>query len=163
MRRGALFCVLWMALPVGAQTSPKGTVFCCTDNGHQVCGDVLPLQCYGKGYREVSPQGTVRRLVEPPLTPEQLARQIFLPGREGTLQIEMLAGARRNGALAGMVVGALTVLVWQYFQWLAIYEIIPGFICSFIAIILISLMGKAPGRAVTDRFEEADRIYRESK
>ena len=29
-------------------------------------------------------------------SPEQLARQIFLPGREGTLQIEMLAGARRN-------------------------------------------------------------------
>ena len=75
MRRGALFCVLWMALPVGAQTSPKGTVFCYTDNGHQVCGDVLPLQCYGKGYREVSPQGTVRRLVEAPLTPEQLARR----------------------------------------------------------------------------------------
>ena len=75
MRRGVLFCVLWMVLPVGAQTSPKGTVFCCTDNGHQVCGDVLPLQCYGKGYREVSPQGTVRRLVEAPLTPEQLARR----------------------------------------------------------------------------------------
>ena len=75
MRRGVLFCVLWMTLPVGAQTSPKGTVFCCTDNGHQVCGDVLPLQCYGKGYREVSPQGTVRRLVEAPLTPEQLARR----------------------------------------------------------------------------------------
>jgi hypothetical protein len=75
MRRGVLFCVLWITLPVGAQTSPKGTVFCCADNGHQVCGDVLPLQCYGKGYREVSPQGTVRRLVEAPLTPEQLARR----------------------------------------------------------------------------------------
>ena len=75
MRRGVLFCALWMVLPVGAQTPPKGTVFCCTDNGHQVCGDVLPLQCYGKGYREVSPQGTVRRLVEAPLTPEQLARR----------------------------------------------------------------------------------------
>ena len=75
MRRGVLLCVLWMVLPAGAQTPPKGTVFCCTDNGHQVCGDVLPLQCYGKGYREVSPQGTVRRLVEAPLTPEQLARR----------------------------------------------------------------------------------------
>ena len=75
MRRGVLLCALWMVLPAGAQTPPKGTVFCCTDNGHQVCGDVLPLQCYGKGYREVSPQGTVRRLVEAPLTPEQLARR----------------------------------------------------------------------------------------
>ncbi len=75
MRRGVLLCALWMVLPAGAQTPPKGTVFCCTDNGHQVCGDVLPLQCYGKGYREVSPQGTVRRLVEAPLMPEQLARR----------------------------------------------------------------------------------------
>ena len=48
MRRGALFCVLWMVLPVGARRRPQGTVFCCTDNGHQVCGDVLPLQCYGR-------------------------------------------------------------------------------------------------------------------
>ena len=45
------------------------------DNGHQVCGDVLPPQCFGKSYREMSPQGTVRRLVEAPLTPEQLARR----------------------------------------------------------------------------------------
>jgi hypothetical protein len=51
------------------------------DNGHQVCGDVLP-QCYGKGYREVSPQGTVRRLVEAPLTPNSwpAARPKSAPG-----------------------------------------------------------------------------------
>jgi len=64
-----------MVLPAGAQTPPKGTVFCCTDNGHQVCGDVLPLQCYGKGYREVSPQGTVRRLVEAPRRKAEQARR----------------------------------------------------------------------------------------
>jgi tetratricopeptide (TPR) repeat protein len=32
--------------------------------------------------------------------PEQLADQIFLPARTGTLQIEMIAGARRQGAVA---------------------------------------------------------------
>jgi tetratricopeptide (TPR) repeat protein len=32
--------------------------------------------------------------------PEQLAEQIFLPARTGTLQIEMVAGARRQGAVA---------------------------------------------------------------
>ncbi|WP_374574817.1 sodium/proline symporter PutP [Acinetobacter sp.] len=69
-----------------------------------------------------------------------------------------------NGALAGMVVGAVMVILWKNL-WAdtGIYEIIPGFICSFIAIILVSLMDKAPGKAVTDRFDEADRIYRESK
>lgn len=69
-----------------------------------------------------------------------------------------------NGALAGMIVGAIMVILWKNL-WAdtGIYEIIPGFICSFIAIILVSLMSKAPGKAVTDRFDEADRIYRESK
>ncbi len=32
--------------------------------------------------------------------PEQLAEQIFLPARTGTLQIEMVAGARRQGVVA---------------------------------------------------------------
>lgn len=69
-----------------------------------------------------------------------------------------------NGALAGMIVGAIMVILWKNL-WAdtGIYEIIPGFICSFVAIIMVSLMGKAPGKAVTDRFEEADHIYRESK
>lgn len=75
MRRLVLFCALLTALPAGAQTASRGGVFCCMDNGHQVCGDVLPPQCFGKSYREMSPQGTVRRLVEAPLTPEQLARR----------------------------------------------------------------------------------------
>lgn len=33
-------------------------------------------------------------------TPEQLAESVFLPSREGSLQTEMLAGARRSGAWA---------------------------------------------------------------
>ena len=34
------------------------------------------------------------------VTPEQLADAVFLPTREGALQVEMLAAARRSGALA---------------------------------------------------------------
>ncbi len=69
-----------------------------------------------------------------------------------------------NGALAGMIVGAVMVILWKN-VWgsTGVYEIIPGFICSMAAIIIVSLMGKAPGKEITDRFEEADRIYRESK
>ncbi|MBN8283585.1 hypothetical protein [Zoogloea sp.] len=75
MRRLMLVSLL-LAMPLAhAQTASKGTVYCCTDNGHQVCGDVLPPQCFGKSYREMSPQGTVRRTVEAPLSPEQLARR----------------------------------------------------------------------------------------
>ncbi|WP_386078500.1 sodium/proline symporter PutP [Vreelandella sp. F11] len=50
-----------------------------------------------------------------------------------------------NGAIAGMVVGALTVMVWIALGWNGsfmggpgVYEIIPGFIASFIAIIVVS-------------------------
>ena len=50
----------------------------------------------------------------------------------------------RNGALAGMIVGAVTVLVWKQYGWLDLYEIVPGFVLSSLAIVLVSLMGKAP-------------------
>ncbi|WP_180022298.1 sodium/proline symporter PutP [Acinetobacter sp. YH16044] len=68
-----------------------------------------------------------------------------------------------NGALAGMVVGAIMVILWKNL-WgdTGVYEIIPGFICSLLAIIIVSLMSKAPSAEVTEKFEEADRIYKES-
>ncbi|AKJ29996.1 hypothetical protein AAW51_3305 [Caldimonas brevitalea] len=34
-----------------------------------------------------------------PVTPAQLVPQVYLPGRQGSLQLEMLAAARRQGAL----------------------------------------------------------------
>ena len=37
-------------------------------------------------------------------------------------------GMTRNGALAGMIVGAVTVVVWKNWIGLGLYEIIPGFI-----------------------------------
>lgn len=69
-----------------------------------------------------------------------------------------------NGALAGMIIGAVTVIVWKNI-WAdtGIYEIIPGFICSLIAIIVVSLLGKQPTSDVTDRFDEADRLYKATK
>lgn len=101
MYRRALLLALWTALPAWAQTPTvtKGSVFCCMDNGHQVCGDVLPMQCYGKGYREMSPQGTVRRLVEPPLTPEQLARREAEERARRAEQARLRAEQRRNQSL----------------------------------------------------------------
>lgn len=44
---------------------------------------------------------------------DQLGRQVFLPARGGTLQLEMLAGARRQGALATRVPGRLDALVQE--------------------------------------------------
>jgi tetratricopeptide (TPR) repeat protein len=46
-----------------------------------------------------------------PATPEQLADAVFLPAREGALQAEMLAAARRSGALAVLLPPQLSALL----------------------------------------------------
>lgn len=43
--------------------------------------------------------------------PETLTAQVYLPERKGSLQVEMLATARRNGALAVVIEPALTALL----------------------------------------------------
>lgn len=45
-----------------------------------------------------------------PASPEALAEQVFLPARAGTLQAEMLAGARRQGAVATRLPATLEAL-----------------------------------------------------
>jgi len=65
----------------------------------------------------------------------------------------------RNGALAGMIIGAVTVIVWKQFAWLGLYEIIPGFVFGSIGIIVFSLLDKMPSAAMQKRFTEADAYY----
>lgn len=62
----------------------------------------------------------------------------------------------RNGALAGMIVGAVTVLVWKQYGWFNLYEIVPGFILAWLAIYVVSLMGAEPGKHIQDTFNEVD-------
>lgn len=66
----------------------------------------------------------------------------------------------RNGALAGMLVGAVTVIVWKQYEWLGLYEIIPGFILGSLAIVVVSLMGRQPSATVTERFDQAEAEYK---
>ncbi|EON10858.1 sodium/proline symporter PutP [Pandoraea sp. SD6-2] len=61
----------------------------------------------------------------------------------------------RNGALAGMLVGAVTVIVWKQYAWFGLYEIIPGFLFSAITIFVVSLVGRPPSFAMTTRFSRA--------
>ncbi|WP_456309956.1 sodium/proline symporter PutP [Serratia proteamaculans] len=65
----------------------------------------------------------------------------------------------RNGALAGMIVGAVTVLVWKQYEWFDLYEIIPGFLFGSIAIVVFSLLGKEPSAAAKQRFDAAEAEY----
>ncbi len=53
----------------------------------------------------------------------------------------------RNGALAGMIVGAVTVVVWErltVFEIIpfSLYEMVPAFMLSIVAIVVVSLVGK---------------------
>lgn len=66
----------------------------------------------------------------------------------------------RTGALAGMLVGAVTVLIWMKYKWFGLYEIIPGFILAALAIFIVSLITKAPSAAAQTRFEEAEIEYK---
>lgn len=44
-------------------------------------------------------------------TPENVSGQVFVPGREGSLQIEMLVAARRGGAVATLLPGNLEAVL----------------------------------------------------
>ena len=63
------------------------------------------------------------------------------------------------GALAGMVVGGVMIFVWKYVianlgGVFAIYELLPAFILACVAIVVVSLLTKAPEKEIVDTFEE---------
>lgn len=62
------------------------------------------------------------------------------------------------GALAGIIVGAITVLVWVQFPDLKaeVYEMIPGFFLSMLAVILVSIVTKDPSSKVQNQFEDME-------
>ena len=65
-------------------------------------------------------------------------------------------GMTRNGALAGIVVGAVTVVVWKQGGWLGLYEIVPGFVLGALAVVLVSKLGKQPSPAMLQRHDAVD-------
>ncbi|MBD1223613.1 sodium/proline symporter PutP [Virgibacillus halodenitrificans] len=65
-------------------------------------------------------------------------------------------GITRNGALAGIIVGAVTVIIWGEFLSGGIfdlYEIVPGFLLNLLVTILISMFGK-PAPEIEAEFTE---------
>lgn len=71
-------------------------------------------------------------------------------------------GMTRNGALAGMVVGAVTVVVWKNWIGMGLYEIIPGFILATLAILVFSRIGNGPSKSMLKRFDEAEKEYQDA-
>lgn len=60
------------------------------------------------------------------------------------------------GALAGIVTGGVTVVVWRSMSggFFDIYEIIPGFVAASLAVVVFSLMGKAPSDEDSETFQK---------
>lgn len=66
----------------------------------------------------------------------------------------------RGGALAGIVVGAATVILWKQ-TGNALYEIVPGFLAASVAVVAGSLLTAAPAPAVQARHEQVHAALRE--
>lgn len=78
----------------------------------------------------------------------------------GPLVLFSLFWKRTNkaGAVAGMVTGGAMVFIWKYIiaklsPVLNIYELLPAFILSSLAIVVVSLLTKAPDKSITDEFD----------
>ncbi len=68
-----------------------------------------------------------------------------------------------KGAIAGMLVGAMTVIVWKNVMAdTGLYEIIPGFILASLSIVIVSLLDRAPSTEVIERFEQSDAEYKKA-
>ncbi len=68
-------------------------------------------------------------------------------------------GCTRRGVLWGIIVGAMTVLVWHQGGWWDLYEIVPGFVFASLTIILVSLFDpQRPSASVLNTF---DTVHRE--
>lgn len=84
----------------------------------------------------------------------------------GPLMLFSLYWRRTNmpGALAGMATGAIVVVVWHEFLKplggiFGLYELLPAFILGSLAIVIVSLLTKAPSEEITNEFDhymEAD-------
>ena len=83
----------------------------------------------------------------------------------GPLILLALFWRRTNlaGAVAGMVTGAVTCFVWKFaladhaatYPIFGLYELAPGFVLAFIAIVAASLLTKKPAPDILAEFERA--------
>ncbi|EGQ9937910.1 sodium/proline symporter PutP [Vibrio vulnificus] len=65
-------------------------------------------------------------------------------------------GMNRNGALAGILIGGITIVVWKQLTggWFDVYEIVPGIIFSTIAIVGVSKLTGGADNTVLEQHRE---------
>ena len=67
--------------------------------------------------------------------------------------------SNKQGAIAGMIAGAAMVFIWKFGiaplgGWLAIYELLPAFLISLAANVIVSNMTPAPSKTITEVYDE---------
>lgn len=62
----------------------------------------------------------------------------------------------RNGALFGMLVGAVTVIIWRNGGWWGLYEMVPGFIGASLTIVTVSLLDKQPSATMQHAYAQME-------
>ena len=70
----------------------------------------------------------------------------------------------RNGAIAGMLVGGITVLLWVYIDhpYKEVYSMIPGFGLSMLSIVIVSALSKSPPDEVQQEFAAVKQDLKDS-
>ena len=66
--------------------------------------------------------------------------------------------SNKYGAIAGLLTGGIMIFAWKFGiaklgGVFAIYELLPAFLCALIAIVVVSLLTKAPEQEIVDEFE----------
>ncbi|WP_407271209.1 sodium/proline symporter PutP [Radiobacillus sp. PE A8.2] len=72
----------------------------------------------------------------------------------------------RNGALVGIILGALTVIIWKQleggiFGIFDLYEIVPGFVLGWLGILLVSVLDKEPTEEISEEFDRAEELSKQ--
>ena len=82
----------------------------------------------------------------------------------GPVMLLALFWKRSNkwGALAGLIAGGVMVFVWKFAirpmgGSFDIYELLPAFICAFVAIIAVSLLTEEPDKAIVQEFYDVQK------
>lgn len=67
-----------------------------------------------------------------------------------------------TAGLLGMLVGGATVLLWVYIphDYKSVYEIIPGFILSFLTIVIVSFFSKPVDVSIVEEFDQVTKILK---
>ena len=70
-----------------------------------------------------------------------------------------------SGALSGMVVGAVTVVIWKANETLkdALYEIVPGFLLALIVTVVVSLLTYKPNAEIEKEFDDTVQLLKEER